>query len=1029
MIFRTGPITGSVRIGFCLPSEQRKDILIYYKMKWLFVCVSVCIIIPVQKLPAQTDSVDVTFYYTASSDPQVVYLPGEFNSWGENQDGVVSDPRFAMVLNNETGIWEKTVRLRVGGPSPLPNQENGVEGAYQYKFNEDGTVWVADPLNPRQNSLDNHNSYLYIQDPTIHYLLPNSVSGVVDTRLPDISARIFASTDTEVDTASIVLTVDDRVYTHLGYCFDQETEQLNFSLPDPLTDGSHTIVLSAATLEGSVASDSAKCTVLAAFVRLLTRTNDHYLRTEIQIEGTVEDSTLSEAELFQNGTSVSVILDKGRFTKTVELLEGDNEFYAAVTDSEGLSRISDTITIHRVVYHAPEPVIGITTEGDQVFISAVGNDPDGDMLNFTWQSDDAVNPEQLLISEQDESFEIPIPKETGEYYIDLTAEDPDGYKGTARSVFVVDDSGYVQIPDENYNPGWVRDGIVYEIFLPAFTQEGTLLAAADHLQRIKALGATIIWLMPIYENGESINELNAGYNVTDFYQVHSQLGTMDDFDTFLEEAHEIGLKVILDSTPNHVAENHPWLQDIKLYGDYSPYRPMIETRVLGDDRGMSQSVKYNGGEIWYAFYSNWTLANLNYSNPETVDYMKTMYQWWVQEKGVDGFRMDVYWGPQNRYGASTWWRPFREAIKRVRPDIFILGETDGTGSGSEINYADGGGAADAAYDWNLYHEIKSAMAGGGLSALDSRVRNYSPTSEYNYYTGSHSHYFRFLENHDETRIASSYSLSRTKAGASLLMTIPGIPMIYAGQEVGETSRRGQIDWNRSGSETTSSFYQRLISIRKTFPAFRSNLIQRITTNQSHVYAYMRPFIDQNGMTAINFSKNSVNVTMNIDTVNLRLSDNSILSEQTVFMNDLMNDTVYAIDPGNLGTFSFNLSPWQSAVFILADSVIHLKTSVELLSSENGRPYNFNLLQNFPNPFNMETEIQYTLEAEGDVTLSLFDLLGREVNTLVNQWQPPGRYSVKWRGENRSGKQMPSGVYIVQLKKAEVVQIRKMVMIK
>jgi len=1006
----------------------RKESFIPDKMKWL-VCISIYLLLFIPKLTAQTDSVDVTFYYSATGNPAVVYLPGEFNNWGENQSGVVSDSRFAMFLNAETGKWEKTVRLRVGGPSPLPNPANGVNGAYQYKFNENGTSWVADPLNPRQNSQDNNNSYLFIQDPTIHYLLPNSVSGPVKTRKPEISAFIFPSTESRVDTGSIILTIDDSIYNHLGSDFSPETNHLSFSLPDPLSDGSHTIRLQASTTEGSTVIDSTSITVQAAFVQLLTRTNGHYLDSNIEIEGVVEDRTLLSAELFHNGISTIVALNEGRFKENVELVEGDNIFYAAVIDSEGVQKTSSSIVIHYLVYHAPEPVIEIVKDGEQLVFSAVGNDPDGDMPSFTWQSDDVINPEPLSIAEQGESFEIAVPGEKGEYYIDLTAEDPDGYTGTARSVFAVGDSGDVTIPTVDDNPGWVRNGIVYEIYLPAFTPEGTFEAAADHLPRIKSLGASIIWLMPIYENSESINEINAGYNVTDFYQVHPQLGSMTDFEAFLQEAHELGLKVILDSTPNHVAENHPWLQDIKLYGDYSPYRPMIETRILGDSRGMSQSVKYNSGDIWYVCYSNWTLANLNYQNAETVDYMKTMYRWWILEKGIDGFRMDVYWGPQNRYGTNVWWRPFREAVKRVKPDIFILGETDGTGSGSEMNYADGGGAADAAYDWNLYGEIKSTMAGGSLSALDSRVRNYSPTSDYNYYTGPHAHYFRFLENHDETRIAASYSLSRTKAGAALLMTIPGVPMIYAGQEVGETSRRGPIDWNRSGSQITSGYYQRLMHIRNTFLTFRSSQIQRISTNQNRVYAYMRPFMEQNGIAAINFSSSSVNVTLNIDTENLILKNNLLLSEQTLYLNDVLNDTVYTVDPVDLSAFTLDLEPWQSAVFVLADSIIHLKTGIHPLHTGNSQPYAFSLVQNYPNPFNMETEIFYTISAGGQVELKVFDLLGREVDTLVNQPQPAGRYSVRWHGNDQNGCPMSSGVYIIQLRTAKQAQTCKIIMIK
>jgi hypothetical protein len=99
------------------------------------------------------DSVDVTFFYEPTGNPTVVYLPGEFNNWANNIGGNISDPRFAMTKDPVTGIWSKTERLKVGGPVPLPSPTS-IQGAYQYKFNENGSSsgWLPDPLNPRQNN-------------------------------------------------------------------------------------------------------------------------------------------------------------------------------------------------------------------------------------------------------------------------------------------------------------------------------------------------------------------------------------------------------------------------------------------------------------------------------------------------------------------------------------------------------------------------------------------------------------------------------------------------------------------------------------------------------------------------------------------------------------------------------------------------------------------------------------------------------------------------------------------------------------
>src|SRR5574341_1299635 len=117
----------------------------------------------VQNLLAQADSVDVTFYYKPTTNPSIVFLPGEFNNWGPNNNGnIAPNAPSRMNFDATSGQWVKTVRLRIGGPA----SGGGVQGAYQYRFNENGvnTGWQSDPLNPRVNRRDNDNSYLFARN-------------------------------------------------------------------------------------------------------------------------------------------------------------------------------------------------------------------------------------------------------------------------------------------------------------------------------------------------------------------------------------------------------------------------------------------------------------------------------------------------------------------------------------------------------------------------------------------------------------------------------------------------------------------------------------------------------------------------------------------------------------------------------------------------------------------------------------------------------------------------------------------------
>jgi glycosidase len=426
--------------------------------------------------------------------------------------------------------------------------------------------------------------------------------------------------------------------------------------------------------------------------------------------------------------------------------------------------------------------------------------------------------------------------------------------GFTENYFTVHPDSSVTFGTTNSNPQWIRDAIVYEIFVPPFSASGTLDAITARLASLVDLGINTLWLMPIMDNLGTINEGNAGYDIVDFYSIEPKLGDLQSFKRLIDSAHARKMRVILDITPNHVSQQHQWVNDIRQWSEYSNFKNFIETRLIGDDRGLGQSVTSYRGQPLYAHYDGWWLANLNLSDEECRLSMMDVYKYWLVGQSADGFRMDVYWGPQNRFGTQMFWRPFREEMKRVKPDMFILGETDGTGPGSENNYADGGGACDAAYDWNLYGQIRNTLSSGNVDALHQRVINFSTNLDYNFYTGPNTHYLRFAENHDETRIAQEFSFDpeRTKAAAALLMTIPGIPMLYAGQEIGWKGRRDAINFNSTDAKLFYPFYQRVTRLRSMFPAFRTTALKRVTINHSQVYAFLRPYKDQNIISVISF---------------------------------------------------------------------------------------------------------------------------------------------------------------------------------
>ncbi len=973
---------------------------------------------------AQTDSVDVTFYYTPPVTPDNIYLRGEFNNWE------TANP---MTYHPDMDRYEATVRLRVGGPDPLPAPYS-IEGAYQYKYYYTvGTseYWVQDPLNPRENPFDHDNSYLYTNDPTIYHLLPNPMSGLVETRTPTISAYLYSSTETEIDPESIEVTVSDYVYSDLSDYFDAETNFLSFDVPEPLVSGTHSLKLVAETVDGSVSADSTEFMVEAGFIRLLTRPNSRHLRESIKVDGIVADDTIEEVVLYHNDDAVNVTADSGFFSYEVTLTEGENVFYAIVDDPEIDDNESDPVTVVYYIDRRPKPVISGSIDDVNVMLELNETNINATNVTYTWSSDDERNPLELgIVNHTGTSLTFDIPEISGEFYIDVHAVGDEQQEGSARTYVRVYNDDTAKIAAVEGNPSWVRDAIVYEIYVPAFASggSGTFQHVINRLPEIKDLGVNVIWFMPIYDNNENINELNAGYNIADFYSVHPQLGTMEKFDELVELAHQKGIRIILDSTPNHLGRLHPWIDDLRTFRDYSIYRSVIENRLLGNHRGLGHSIlRLEDHYPLYARYSNWTLPNLNYQNPETKYYMLEMYRWWLLERNIDGYRMDVYWGPENRYGTDAWWEPFREEIKRVRPDVFILGETDGTGPGSENNYADFGGASDAAYDWNLYGYIKNVLTGSGggnLNDLHNRVNNFAdPGQPYNFHTGENSHIFRFIENHDEPRIAELYGTAKAKAGAVLNLTIPGIPLIYAGQEVGETSRRGTIIWNRTGAVEMRDFFKRLTYSRYEFPAFATGHIIRVSSGNGRVYSYSRPFDDQNAIVAINFSSSNASATLQINDNVLSFVEGGIDDEKTYYLNDVLNDSSATVTKSDLAEYTITLGPWESVVYVLSDTLIKLVTSVSD-DADRGIPDEFTLHQNYPNPFNPGTTIRYSLPKATQVTLNIYDMLGRRVATVVDDFHNAGSHQRYFDASHLS-----SGMYFYRIEAGEFVEVKKMMYVR
>jgi glycosidase len=299
----------------------------------------------------------------------------------------------------------------------------------------------------------------------------------------------------------------------------------------------------------------------------------------------------------------------------------------------------------------------------------------------------------------------------------------------------------------------------------------------------------------------------------------------------------------MDFVPNHTSNEHPYFKDTLEKGQNSPYWDFYDRDENGD----------------YTYYFDWThLPNLNYDNPEVRRMMLEAFSHWVREFDVDGFRVDACWGVQQR--RPDFWPEWRRELKRIKPDLLLLAEASAR---DPYNFENG---FDAAYDWT---EDLGRWAWGGFWGeqaekvearhLVERLKNALLNEPEGYHPDAL--IFRFLNNNDTgTRFIQTHGEPLTRVATALLLTLPGIPCIYTGDEAGQ--------WFRPYFDVTPisfreryrglrDYHKKLIALRKEIPSLHSRLWQLLETGPAdQVLAYLR-FLEGNTepvLIVLNFSE-------------------------------------------------------------------------------------------------------------------------------------------------------------------------------
>mgnify|MGYP005842567841 CR=1 FL=1 len=459
------------------------------------------------------------------------------------------------------------------------------------------------------------------------------------------------------------------------------------------------------------------------------------------------------------------------------------------------------------------------------------------------------------------------------------------------------------VPSSAAYPWW-RQAVFYQVFVRSFADstEGStdcdgigdingLIERLDYLNdgdptTTDDLGVTALWLMPIQQSPSY-----HGYDVMDYYTVETDYGTNEDFLRLMDEAKARGMHVIVDLVLNHVSSQHPWFN-----GAFRLDSPTHDYFVWQADppdvRGeWGQTVWHRLGPNKYygVFWSG--MPDLNYSNPAVTEEMYGVSRFWLEEMGADGFRLDAirFFIEENGRVSDTpanfeWMTAYQAYLKSVDPQVFTVGEA-WTSNAIAARYVQQQGV-DMTFAFDQATAIISALKSG----TNRQLLLHQPATYTAYPTNQ---FGTFLTNHDQDRIMSQLGgdAGKVRAAAFWLLTSPGVPFIYYGEEIGmvgvkpDEKIRTPMQWtgeryvgfsecgvwqapNRNAAEFNVAgqtddpqsllrLYRDLIHLRRAHPALLTGEYALVESSNTGVYAFLRTAPDETVLVVLNLTPNVI----------------------------------------------------------------------------------------------------------------------------------------------------------------------------
>lgn len=450
--------------------------------------------------------------------------------------------------------------------------------------------------------------------------------------------------------------------------------------------------------------------------------------------------------------------------------------------------------------------------------------------------------------------------------------------------------------------GWWNDVVFYEVFVRSFADSttgplandgiGDFQGLIDKLDYLKTLGIGALWLMPITESPSY-----HGYDTTDYRKVERDYGTNEDFKRFMGECHKRDIKVVIDMVLNHCSSAHPWFKEASK-GPGSPHRDwFIWADAKPNWKGpWSENVwhasREPGQKDFYYGMFNHDMPDLNYRNKDLTAEMHDTAKFWLTEMNVDGFRLDavrhlieVGQIQENTPETHAWLKEFQSYCKSVKPDCFNVGEI--WASTKDIAGYINTREMDSAFEFELEGKLIEAVKSGKAQPLADAMKN-------SYAAFPPGMYSTFLTNHDQGRIMTALKgdEAKARAGASILLTMPGIPFLYYGEEIGMTGDKPDpkirtpmqwtagtgagfttgkpwqapnadgggvnVDAQTANPSSLWNYYARLLQTRERSPALRRGDLKIISAENS-LLIFTRSLGDETVLVVINLGSTPANV--------------------------------------------------------------------------------------------------------------------------------------------------------------------------